>query len=104
MNTTLNASATVHTATTHEGNIIGTRCSAESLGKARARRFRKTTDAVTCKRCLKMAASRDEAAAPVQAPAARELTVFHVGSRRTRTSGPRHPLERQPLPAGFFHI
>ena len=94
MNATLNSSSTVHSIVDHDGQIIGTRCSAESLGKPRPRRYRKTTEAITCKRCLKMAAARNEAPAAPAAAEVRELITFNVGSKRTRTSGPRHPLER----------
>ncbi|MEU4709492.1 hypothetical protein AB0G00_23955 [Nocardia salmonicida] len=45
--------------------------------------------------------------APVEAPAAepvRELKGFNIPSKRTRTTGPRHPLEREPLPEGYWGI
>jgi hypothetical protein len=49
-----------------------------------------------------MAAARNEApATQVEAPATMELTVHYVGSKRTRTSGKRHPLERQVF-TGFY--
>jgi len=62
----------------------------------KTRKASKVTGEVTCKRCAKIAAQSAPAEAPApapEAPAARELKVFYIPSKRTHTAANRAALK-----------